>query len=345
MVPDAQQGLSKAAPSTVRQVQLGDRVVQDQLLAVVWSKDLGEKKSELVDALSQLRLDQERLAKLEAGYQKQVIAEASVRQARRDVEAGLIAVARAERTLRVWRLSDVEVDAVKEEADRIRSRQGKRDTDRERSWARVEVRAPFGGVVLERNVALGDVVDTAADLFKIADLGRLCVWAHAYENHLPDLLRLPMPIAWSIRLKADPNALPLQGSVDMIGSIVDPTQHTAVLRGHVDNAQGMLRAGQFITATIDLPPSPDEIVIPIAALLEDGQQSTVMVQPNPEETQYVLRNVKVTRRVQEAAYLTAQQVPVDAGHNLAALQPGDQVVTTGAMALKAKLGELKTLAR
>src|SRR5205823_10890151 len=46
-------------------VRFGDRVAKDQLLAVVWSKDLGEKKSELVDALSQLRLDQETLTRLE----------------------------------------------------------------------------------------------------------------------------------------------------------------------------------------------------------------------------------------------------------------------------------------
>ena len=37
---------------------------EGQLLAVIWSRDLGEKKSELVDALSQLRLDQENLNRL-----------------------------------------------------------------------------------------------------------------------------------------------------------------------------------------------------------------------------------------------------------------------------------------
>src|SRR5205085_6700849 len=40
-------------------VRLGGKVKKEQLLAVVWSKDLGEKKSELADALSRLRLDEE----------------------------------------------------------------------------------------------------------------------------------------------------------------------------------------------------------------------------------------------------------------------------------------------
>ena len=326
-----------AEAKSKRQVQLGDKVVKNQLLAVVWSKDLGEKKSELVDAISQMRLARERLEKLEEGFQRQAIPEASVLQAKRDVDAVRIAVERAERTLRTWQIEEAEIDAVKAEAERIRV-QGKRDKEKEKNWARVEVRAPFDGVVVERNVVLRELVDTANDLFKIADLSRLSVMAHAYENHLPDLVNLPKPIPWTVRLRADPHATPLSGSVDMIGSIVDPTQHTAMLRGHVNNVQEKLRAGQFITATVDLPPLPGEVVIPIAALVEDGQQSVVMVQPSQGATKYALRIVNVLRRGQDVAYVSGKDARPS-------LQVGDQVVTTGALALKAKLEELKALAK
>ncbi|HEX3871154.1 MAG TPA: hypothetical protein VHV77_11990, partial [Pirellulales bacterium] len=44
-----------------RTLRFGDQVEKGQLLAVVWSKDLGEKKSEMIDALSRLKLDQETL--------------------------------------------------------------------------------------------------------------------------------------------------------------------------------------------------------------------------------------------------------------------------------------------
>ena len=48
-----------------RQLRVGDRVVKDQLLAVVWSKDIGEKKSDLVDAVSQLDRDELQLKRLQ----------------------------------------------------------------------------------------------------------------------------------------------------------------------------------------------------------------------------------------------------------------------------------------
>jgi cobalt-zinc-cadmium efflux system membrane fusion protein len=324
---------------------VGDKVQKGRLLAVVWCKDLGEKKSELVDALSQLRLDRKQLEKLEQGYRRQAIPEASVRQARRNVESALNAVARAERTLRVWRLSDAEVEDVKAEAERIIQRHGKRDKEKEKQWARVEIRAPFDGTVLERNLATGDIVDTTADLFKIADVSRLSVWAHVYENHLPALLKLPQPIPWTVRLKSDPEAPALSGRIEMIGSLVDPTQHTVLVRGSVGNPGGRYRAGQFITATVQLPAPEGETVIPIGALVEDGQQSIVFVQPRLGEPIYSLRRVKVVRRSQDHAYLAARLRTEEKNQGLQALALGERVVTAWAIGLKASLEDLKLLAK
>src|SRR5262249_37753983 len=154
-----------------------------------WSKDLGEKKSELVDALSQLSLDQENLARLEELYRQGNTSEAVVRQARRNVSAGLNAASRAERTLRIWKLPDEEVQAVKDEAKRVIQRKGKRDPAREKDWARVEVRAPLDGVVVEKNVNLGNIVDTTFDLYKVADLSYLAAYANVYEEDLRELQR------------------------------------------------------------------------------------------------------------------------------------------------------------
>ena len=46
------------APKGKRTLNFMDRVKKGQKLAQIWSKDLGEKKSELVDAMVHLRIDQ-----------------------------------------------------------------------------------------------------------------------------------------------------------------------------------------------------------------------------------------------------------------------------------------------
>jgi cobalt-zinc-cadmium efflux system membrane fusion protein len=324
-----------------RPLRPGDQVEPGQLLAVVWSKDLGEKKSELVDALSQLRLDEESLTKLEDLYRSGNTSEAAVRQMRRNVEAGRIAVAKAERTLRSWRLTEDEIQAVKDEAARLRAPGAQRDLKREQDWAKVEVRARFGGKVVEKNVALGDIVDTSTDLFKVADLSRLAVWANAYEEDLPALLALPPERwRWTVRVKADPDAAPLEGTFDSIGDIIDPSQHAALVRGDVANPQGRLRAGQFITATVELPPSPYECAIPASSLIEDGRQAVVFVQPDAGEARYSLRRVAVSRRLPGLVCVRGRLKPDEERKGLAPLAPDELVVRSGAVQLKAALEEL-----
>jgi cobalt-zinc-cadmium efflux system membrane fusion protein len=342
------------AGATHHHVRYGDRVDRDQLLAIVWSKDLGEKKSELVDTLSQLRLDQETLTRLEELARSGATSEANVRQARRNYEADLTAVARAERTLRVWRLPDAEIDAVKEEADRIRQRKGQRDKDKERDWARVEVRAPFAGVVVEKNLNIGDIVDTSQDLFRIADVSHLAVWAHAYEENLPALLALsPQERCWEVRLEADPGAPSIRGTIEDIGYVVDPNQHTALVFGHVENkptdeknnGDGPLRTGQFVTATIRLPPPSGVVAVPATALVEDGHDSIVFVQEDPARSEYTMRRVAVDTRLTNTILVRSRLTAHENDLILKPLRAEEKVVVQGAVELKAALEDMQSASR
>lgn len=326
-----------ATSTRYRPLDFGHAVEKGDLLAVVWSKDLGEKKSELVDALSRWKLDVETRDQLQRLYQKGAVPERSVREADRNVEGDIIAVEKARRTLRAWRLTDKEIEEIEKEADRVRLRKGIRDEETEKQWARVEIRAPFNGTILERNFAPGDVIDTTTNLFKIADLSRMRVWANIYEDDLPALQSLlPNEIPWTVRLKADPKAPAVSGKVDKIGSLIDSNDHTARVMGRIDNAHGRMKAGQFITATIDLAPLANEVAIPASALVDDGRESIVFVQPDPTKQEFVQRQVTVARRLQDVVFLRGKTKGEPA-----APKKGERVVLAGAVELKAALDNLQ----
>jgi cobalt-zinc-cadmium efflux system membrane fusion protein len=345
-VPDE----ASTSETKYRPLDFGDKVEKGQLLAVIWSKDLGEKKSELVGAIAQRHLHEETLKRLEKFPES--VTERSIREAKIAVEADIIAVERARRTLRSWLLSDDEIKAIEAEAERIWERRGKRVPLEEKDWARVEVRAPFSGVILERNIAPRDIVDTSADLFKIADLSQLRVWANVYEEDLPAVQALNLPFPWKVKLKADPNGKALDGRADKIGEIVDPNDHTARIMGRVQNKDGRMKAGQFITATIDLPPDPHEVQVPAGALVEDGSESVVFVQTDPKKDIYTQRHVQVARRTHKVVYIRSVLIPEKKGEhagqntpspnkNVQPLLPDERVVIKGAVELKAKLDELR----
>jgi cobalt-zinc-cadmium efflux system membrane fusion protein len=311
------------SPSTPapRPVRVGDAVHKGDLLAVVWSKDLGEKKSELVDALSKLRADEQTLTRLREAYKDGSVPERSLRDAERAVETARVAADRAERTLRAWRLTDAEVAAVKAEANRIGTTAPmKDDLD---AWARVEVRSPQDGVVLEKNVSAGDIVDTSSDLFKVGDLTHLLVWAHVYEEDLPLLQELPKPVRWEVHVASRPGAV-FHGKMEQVAAVIDPNQHTALVTGRVENPAHELKVGQFVTVQLSLPAPADEVELPAGAVVEDGRASVVFVQPDPAEGKFVRTPVTVTRRFRDA-------VCVKAGGGV---KPGDKVVTSGALLLR-----------
>jgi cobalt-zinc-cadmium efflux system membrane fusion protein len=326
---------------TVRPITFGDIVRKGQLLTVVWCKDLGEKKSELADAFSQLNFDQEQLAKMSDAAKEGAISEARLRQQERNVESDLTAVARAERTLRVWRLPEIEIQGVEDEAQRIRQRKGRRDSEIEKRWARVEVLAPMDGVIVEKNVSVGDIIDTTSDLFKIANVDTLTVWANAYEESLPVLLDLPLQKRqWSVQLNADPAMPPLRGRIEKVGYVSDPAQHTVMVMGQVQNPGGRLRAGQFITATVELPPAPKEVIVPAGALVDDGRDAVIFVQSNTDHSQFSIRHVAVASRSQKEVHLRSALRPEELSRGLRPVVPGERVVASGAIELQSAMDDL-----
>jgi cobalt-zinc-cadmium efflux system membrane fusion protein len=327
-----------------RPLRPGDRVEKDQLLAVIWSKELGEKKSELVDALSQWRVDKRILDNLEKS--SSAVPERSMSEQRAKVALDRNAILRCERTLGVYRLTREEIEAIKKEAGRIFDSREKGVPVQETDWARVEVRARFAGTVMEKNVNVGDYVDVSSQLYTIANLSRLAVQAHAYEEDLPALQGLtPDQRRWTVRIQAEPDARPLPGAITTIGDVIDPTQHTAFITGYVDNSSGLLRVGQFITATVDLPPPAEEVEIPTAALIEDGSGSWVVIRTDAAQDEFALRRVVVARRTVDWISLRTRLRPNEERRGIRALQPGDTVVTSGALELASALKDLQGAAK
>jgi cobalt-zinc-cadmium efflux system membrane fusion protein len=333
-------------PMRERPLEYGDRVSQGQIMAVVLCKDLGEKKSELVDAMVQLALDEVRLKDREKAYHQGALPEDTINQTRKDVASDRIAVWRAERTLRTWKVTEDEINTVKDEARLVAEGKKKRDLKKEMEWAKVEVRAPFDGTIVEKNLHVGKFVDATFDLFKIADLRKLGVVVQAYEEDLRTLRALPPGYPWEVRAGADLSNRVLQSDgMQKIGLVVDPTQHTDPIMGVVDNSSGELRVGQFVTATVNLPAPPNVVSLPSSALVEDGEQSIVFVQPDPTKPRYVPRRVSVAMRLRDAVYVRSRLTPTEHKKGLQEVRPGEVLVTEGVLELQAALEDLQARAK
>ncbi len=316
-------------------MRFGDEVKKGQLLAVVWSRELGEKKSELSEALSTLAFDRETLLRLSRN--EAAVPINSVREAERRVRAGEIAVERIEKTLRSWQLSPAEIQQLT--ADIAHSNRGDDERNLSQSnvdkWARVEIRSPIDGTIVEKNITIGALVDQDDSLFKIANMDHLDVRAFAYEEDLVSLQRLSADERkWSIHLKGDNSSPPIVGSFDRIGSLIDPLQHIGIVMGWVDNTQRAYRAGQFITATVSLPQSQPLLQVPAQAVVDVEGSSYVLLQLN-DPAQFLPVKVSVSRFDGANALIEARTSNSDAPE----LRVGSTVVASGAVELMAEYRE------
>ena len=189
-----------------------------------------------------LRLDQEVLKRAE--NHAEVVPEVLLLNAQRNVQADLNAVSRAENTLKTWTVPDDEIQAVRDEVKSVTNEIDRRAKANERlkQWARVELRRPEDGVIIEQNVALHEtVVDNTTNLIQIAKVDPLIVLASVPEDDLPSLQELKLHthnnMQWTVRTVG---SRPIIGFIDDIGYLIDPNQHTAVIRGHIPNADGTL---------------------------------------------------------------------------------------------------------
>ena len=238
---------------------------------------MGSKKNDLLDALVQLELDQKILD--EGQKHAQAVPQVFMLSAERAVQADRNAINRALNNLKVWDIPQNEIDALRDEAKKIsadkdgwlktpegrwvkrepKAAEAEADPSKHAENAdprgRVTLRAPFDGVVVEFNIRKGEMVmDNKGILFQIADMSRLLVIANCPEDALPSLQALGSnERRWSVRTVGADQAAEVSGTIDEIGHVIDPNQHTAVIKGHIDNPGKRIRAGQYVTITVNIP--------------------------------------------------------------------------------------------
>lgn len=338
---------SPSGETQFREIRTGDRVKKGDMLAVVRSTDVGSRKNDLFEGLVQMWLDEVRFKARLKLWKEGSIPLDTLNQTRRDLLTDQSAVSRAERTLRTWNVPEREIEAVREQA-RLAHQHGttKPDPEKEKLWARSELIAPRDGTLVERNLVIGEfVADNTVNLFTIADVDTLLILANPPEDQLPTLLALtPDRLRWTVRTIG---AEPIEGPIEEVSYLLDANQHTAVIKGYIDNPRRRLRAGQFVTATVQLPPPEHTVEVPLTALAEDGKQSFVFIQPDPKRHAYTMRRVKVTHRFEKTAFVRSRLketekklAPEEIAQGmmpLEPLKPGEHILTSGALELRAAL--------
>ena len=187
---------------------------------------------------------------------------------------------------------------------------------------RMDIFADQSGVVLQKNVSVGDYVSMGSVLFTVTNLNSLWLLLDVYETDLP-FVALGDDIQFTVAGKPGET---LSAKVTFVDPLINANTRAASVRAEIRNVGNTLKPEMFVTARIQTrnTASSTEVMVPRTAVLWSGKRSIVYVKvPNAALPEFVMREVTLGNRLGENYQITA------------GLQAGEEIVSYGAFALDA----------
>ena len=315
------------SPYTGRVVRLfvraGDTVHRGDPLFAVQAAEFAQGQSDLISALAALKTAKAQLTLTQTNENRQhelfmahAAAQRDWQQSQVDLanaQGGLssaqIGLAAVHNRLRILGKTDQEIDAVEQAADV------------QKLDPIGMVSAPIDGIVVQRQVGLGQNIVSAASgggagpQFQIGNVSKVWMLANVREESVPRV-HLGDPV--EVRVWAFPNRA-FTGKITRISPTMDPVLHRLPVWAEVDNRDGLLKPEMFasfrIISAAARAPSP---AIPDRAIVYEGANAHVWL-ANPTDKTLALRQIKVGRQIDDTVQV------------LTGLNPGDHVVTSGAV--------------
>ena len=176
------------------------------------------------------------------------------------------------------------------------------------------VRAPVGGVILDKRIETGDIVSPQTRLFTIGDVSTLVVRVPVSEL---DVMGLKSGDAVDVTLDALPGR-PMQGRIRRVFPSADTVTRLVPVEVALSGAAArQVRPGFLARVNIALDPRTDVLMVPAGALLQDPNGSVVyLVQGGKATRRTVRRGVTYQGRVEIVEGIAAGDTVIVAGNTM-----------------------------
>lgn len=251
------------------QASLGDRVSRGAVLATVNSTELAQAQLAYLKALAvhQLRLKEvERARMLLAG---DVIGSAELQRRENELLSAEVERSASEDQLRVLGMSRAAVQRLA----------ASRRVD-----SMSHVTSTLAGIVIERNVTPGQVVQPADAAFTVADLSHVWVVADVPEQ-AAGLIQVGKEVQIEIPALQGKR---FTGRLIYVADVVKPDTRTVTVRTDLENPDGAIKPAMLANMLIQARPVP-HLVVPAQAVVREENKDYVFVEVGP--AQFRLRPV------------------------------------------------------
>ncbi|HXZ96408.1 MAG TPA: efflux RND transporter periplasmic adaptor subunit [Burkholderiales bacterium] len=298
----------------------GDIVKKGTPLMAVEASEFVQAQNDLITAVSTLNTarSQASLAQVNEKRQHEVYlarggalkdwqqSQAELTSAQNNLRSAEIALAAVRNRLRILGRSDAEIDAFENESNS------------QKMNSEAIVRAPVAGTVTQRQVGLGQYINSASSgasgpLYSISNLSIVWLIANVREIDAP-LMHVGEPV--EVRVLAYPGRV-FKAKIAWVASSVDPNTHRLPVRAEVENPDGALKPMMFANFSIITGGAIEALAVPQSAIVYEGEEARVWVAR--DDGTIASRSIRTGRN-------SDGMVEVSSG-----LNPGENVVTSGTL--------------
>jgi RND family efflux transporter MFP subunit len=286
-------------------VRLGDRVNRGQRLAKIEDFEIVEqvKQAEAAQEVSAATIRQ-REAELQ-------VAQTSAERSRNLFQRQLLPKQTLDDTEARFQAANAQLDLARAQATQSKARL----EELRINLANTVIVSPVNGFVAKRDADPGAFVSQNAPVVDVVDISRVRLVVNVVER---DLKELQAGDGAKVEVDAFPGET-FQGRIARVAPVLDPATRTAPIEIEIGNADFRLKPGMYARVGITTDVKKDTLVVPINAVADLGGRRGVFQH---------LNGVAVFRTI-ELGTESSEVVEV-----LGGLAEGDQVITTGARALR-----------
>ncbi len=292
-------GASVTGRVTHIQAKLGDVVSKGDTLAQINSSELSSSQLAYLKARSEMELHRRNVERAKTLFTADVISAAELQRRENEYEIASAETRAAQDQLRVLGVSSKAIERL--------SSTGSIDSVS-------TVVATIPGVVVDRKIAAGQVVQPSDVMFTVANLSRVWAVAQVPEQQVS---QVKVGQSVSIEVPALSNEK-LVGKLIYVGQTVNPDTRTVLVRTELDNKGGRLKPSMLASMLIQAAPV-QRVVVPITAVVREEESDHVFV----EEANHNFRLIPVRLAPEQ----NGQRVVLDG------LKPGMRIVSNGAFHL------------
>jgi cobalt-zinc-cadmium efflux system membrane fusion protein len=286
------------------EVDLGSQVEQGDLLATITSATIGEAQGAYLRALADEELHGKAFERERGLLAQRISSEREYQEAEAAHQASAAALQQARQRLLVLGFDESQITAL---------------AGQESLPGVLELRAPFGGEIVERAAVRGAVIDVADVLFTLADTTVLWAMVNIPESQLS---RVHPGQEVELTVESLPGRA-FSGTLTWVSPSVDERTRMAQGRVEVTNTDRRLKAQMFAQARILTTHSDRAVVVPLSAVQNVSGTPIVFVRSSADlfEARPVTLGAKRNGQVEIAG----------------GLRPDEPVVVAGGFALKSQL--------